>query len=310
MTDARAPLFRSVSEADAVFDVGTDDGASLPVYRLNGPERAGSLLFGHANGMAAGSYGPWLKLLARGVSVFAFDARGHGGSHWPEGPLEDVFSVDRMAGDLAIVARAVQSQIGGGPLAYAGHSLGGASALRLAAKGGAGLFRALVIFEPPVCPPPGARSYAEAIEKQTRLVTGTLKRRVHWPSIEAFRERLEGRGLYRRFDPAMLAAHCRATLRPAPVGYDLCCPPAVESWIYKSHAEADTWSLLPRIGAPVDLIGGDPDVPDNDWVSSALAEMAAVIPNVRFTRVPGAGHQLIAEKPELCAEMLLERIRK
>ena len=71
--------FLSLPDADEVFAVALPDGATLPVYRLAGPPGAPALLFGHANGLAAGSYEPWLRRLAERAQIFAFDARGHGG---------------------------------------------------------------------------------------------------------------------------------------------------------------------------------------------------------------------------------------
>ena len=115
--------------------------------------------------------------------------------------------------------------------------------------------------------------------------------------------------MFARFDPAMLDAHCRATLRPAPEGgFRLCCPPAIESFIFRSHWEADSWARLPAVSIAIDLIGGDPEMPDNDWVSSALPEMAAQMPHARLTQVPGAGHLLISERPEHCAALVHERM--
>jgi pimeloyl-ACP methyl ester carboxylesterase len=301
--------FFSLAAADDIFTVAMPDGAVLPVYQLNGPAAAPALLFGHANGMAAGSYGPWLARLAARARVFAFDARGHGGSIWPAGAIEQVFAIDRMADDLLHVTGAVAARAGTSQIAYAGHSLGGAAALRLAAAGRAPRWSAAVIFEPPIFPPPSAPLYAEAVAKQRRLVAGTEKRREFWPSPEALAERLKGRGMFARFDPAMLDAHCRATLRPtAAGGYRLCCPPAIESFIFRSHGEADTWARLPAVTIAVELIGGDPAVPDNDWISSALPEMAAQMPQAHLTQMRGAGHLLISERPAPCADLVLARI--
>jgi len=301
--------FLSLDDASEVFAVAMTDGALLPVYEIAGTKGAPALLFGHANGMAAGSYGPWLKRLAARTHVFAFDARGHGGSTWPEGRLEEVFSVDRMADDLAAVTRAVAARVGGAPLAYAGHSLGGASALWLAMRGEAPRWSAAMIFEPPIFPPPTSPLYAAATEKQIRLVEGTQKRRTHWPSPDALAERLKGRGMFARFDPAMLAAHCRATLKPAAEGgYRLCCPPPVEGFIFKSHWQAGSWARLGDVSIAVDLIGGDADVPDNDWVSAALPEMARQIAGAHLTQVKGAGHLLISEQPEFCAHLVWQHM--
>jgi pimeloyl-ACP methyl ester carboxylesterase len=301
-----SPAFRSLASADAVIAAAMPDGAVLPVYRIDGATDGPVLLFGHANGMAAGSYEPWLRMLAAGARVFAFDARGHGGSTWPERPLAEVFAVDRIADDLAHVTNRVAAETGAA-VSYVGHSLGAAAALRLLVLGHAPPWRALVAFEPPIFPPPGSASRGEALEKQARLIAGTLKRRAEWPSPAAFAERLAGRGMFARFDRAMLEAHCRATLRPSEDGgFRLCCAPEIESFIFKSHAECDTWERLPSVAGALTLIGGDPAMPDNDWVSNALPEMAALMPKARLEQVRGAGHLLISEQPLRCAELVRE----
>jgi len=301
-----SPEFLSLPEADEVFSVTTDDGAVLPVYGLAGPQDGPALLFGHANGLAAGSYTPWLKMLAQSCRVFAWDARGHGGSRWPDGPLEEVFSVDRMADDLAAVSRAVAARAG--VPAYVGHSLGGAAGLRLAFTGRAPDWPRLLIFEPPIFPPPSSRFYDGANARQEILIAGTLKRRTDWPSPEAFCERLKGRGMFGRFDPAMLLAHCRATLKPKPPGFTLCCPPAVEAMLFRRHQKAADWTSLSRIARPLDLIGGDPATPDNDWISAALPDMAACAPQARLIQIAGTGHMLICEAPAACAAFVLARV--
>ena len=62
--------FLSFPDADTVFTVATPDGATLPVYELAAKRPCGkALLLGHANGLAVGSYGPWLKDLARDLRI-------------------------------------------------------------------------------------------------------------------------------------------------------------------------------------------------------------------------------------------------
>ena len=304
------PAFCSLADADAVITVAMPDGAQLPVYRIDGARDGPVLLFGHANGMAAGSYEPWLRMLAAQARVFAFDARGHGGSTWPDGPVETVFAVDRIADDLVHLTRRVAAEAGVAQVAYVGHSLGAAAALRLLALGRAPDWRSFTAFEPPIFPPAGSAARAEAVEKQQRLVAGTLKRRAEWPSPDALAERLKGRGMFARFDRDMLEAHCRATLRPAQGGgFRLCCPPEIESFIFKSQSDADTWPRLAAVTRQVTLIGGDPAMPDNDWVSSALPELAAQMPNAHLVQVRGAGHLLISEQPRRCADLVGDSLR-
>jgi pimeloyl-ACP methyl ester carboxylesterase len=289
--------------------IATSDGAALPLYSFGGPAAAPVVLFGHANGLAAQCYAPWLDQLAARLRVFAFDARGHGRSIVPEGPIETLFSTDRLAEDLVPMTRAVAAIAGVDAVAWCGHSLGAASALRLAALGRAPAWSALIAFEPPIFPPRSAALYDAVRAMQDRLIAGTLKRRTHWASPEALAQRLKGTGLYARYRDDMLAAHCRAILKPAPGGgFELRCPPAIESHIFRGHGEADTWQRLGAIGIPVELAGGDPATPENDWVSGALPDMAAAIPHARFEMLPGSGHLLIAEDPAWCARLVFDRL--
>ena len=302
---------RFLSLADAVdgFEVEASDGARLPVYEAGGARSTPALLVGHANGLAAGSYGPWLRDLARDFRVFAFDARGHGGSTWPEGPLETVFSVDRLADDLADIVTALRARLGALPLHYAGHSLAAAAALRLAARGIELPFDRITLFEPPIFPPEDALNHPEAIEQQEKLIRGAARRQARWESPEALFDYLRTRGVFRSFVPEMLAAHCRATLRPDPTGgCVLCCPPAVESTIFAVHRDADTWQRLPRIRQRLNLVSGDASAADRDWVSGAMGRIAARIPGADRVELPGTGHMMIFQQPGTCRELLLRTV--
>jgi pimeloyl-ACP methyl ester carboxylesterase len=155
-------------------------------------------------------------------------------------------------------------------------------------------------IEPPIFPAPGTSVREEAERIQDRLVAGAAKRRADWPSPQAFYERLKAsQSVFARFADDMLLAHCRATLKPKPegAGYTLCCPPAVECAVFEAHRRSDSWSKLGRIDRALDLVGGDPNRPDRDWVSTAMPEMAAQMKRARLTVLAGAGHLMISEEP-------------
>lgn len=296
----------SLGAGDETFSVRAADGAVLPVHAWGGPAGAPALLVAHANGLAALSYAPWLADLAADLAVFAYDARGHGAASWPSGPLDEVFHVDRFADDLALVAGAVLARLGGRPLLFAGHSLGAAAALRLAGRGGKLPWRQSLLFEPPVFPDRSSPHHAAAAAKQTPLIERSAERRAFWESPEALGGLLAARGPFRRARPDLLAAHCRASLRPLPEGgWTLACPPAVESAIFRNHRIADTWQRLPAIAAPVHLVGGDPALADAGWVSAVLPEMAQRIPGARLTMLAGRGHMMIFEAPDSCRALVL-----
>lgn len=292
--------FRSLADADSIFTVATADGGQLPIYELR-PRAAvdAALLLGHANGLPAGSYGPWLRDLACDVHVFAFDARGHGGATWPAGPFDEVFHVDRFADDLRRVADVVTARLGATPLSYLGHSLGGAAAIDLAAAGRLPDFAGIMLLEPPIFPPPDSPVRHEAETRQTQLVEGAKRRHADWPSVEAFRERLKsGNSPFTRFAPAMLDAHCRAALKSkGGDGFTLASPPEVEAAIFTAHRHSDTWLRLDRIERALDLVGGDPNRPDRDWVARAMPEMAQRMKRARLTQLARIGHLMIQEDP-------------
>jgi pimeloyl-ACP methyl ester carboxylesterase len=305
MTD---PSFRSLP-ADEIFTVSAGDGALLPVYALGGPPKAPALLFAHANGLAAGSYEPWLRALAGDLRVFAYDARGHGGALWPEGPLDVVFHVDRFADDLAEVAAACAGRLPGVPLHYCGHSLGAAAAVRLLSRGGAPPWTRAILCEPPVFPPRSSPHFAGALVEQQSLIKRSAVRRGRWASPAALAAALDGRGPFARFRPEMLEAHCHATLRPMAEGdYALACPPAVESVIFESHRDADTWQRLGAARGAILLISGDPSLADAGWIATVLPDMAAAIPGARLQVLAGAGHLMISEEPERCRVLVLDEV--
>ena len=303
--------FLSFPEADDVFWVTAADGARLPVYALAGAPSSPALLFGHANGFAAGSYAPWLRALARHARVFAFDARGHGGSHWPEGPLEDVFCTERFAADLGCIAAAVTARLDGEALAYVGHSLGAAAAPHLAVSGGAPRWTRAVFFEPPIFPPPTVPGADIAAHAVASCAAGAARRRADWPSPDAFFDRLKGRGPFAHFTDAMLRAHCRATLKPNASGsYTLACPPSVEAAIYLNQRDTGTWRQASGIETPMLLVSGDPTLSDRSWISLVIGALVRQIPHARLSILPGTGHLMLFEQPHQCLELVCARLRE
>jgi 2-succinyl-6-hydroxy-2,4-cyclohexadiene-1-carboxylate synthase len=74
------------------------------------------------------------------------------------------------------------------------------------------------------------------------------------------------------------------------------------SFIHHGLAEMpDLRPWLARVSSPVDILAGERDV---KFVGLAR-ELAAIIPGARLRIVPGAGHNLLLERPALCSELLL-----
>lgn len=320
MHDASASVpFRSIAAeiAESVAVAG-DGGLTLRLYRLRAGRRGGPVvLWGHCGSSAAGSYLPLLTGLAADADVFAFDARGHGGSDTPAPSSlppgdgsEPLYTPNRFARDVAAIARTVAAIVPGRPIHYAAHSLNAAALLRLGgcmAKDFAALpWGNFALFEPPVFPPAQSASHAEAREKNRLLIARTLVRRRSWASREMLVDYLYGRGIFAAFTRADLATHIAATLRPGPDGaFELACSPEIEASMYAGFGEDSTWRSLPNFPYPqrLHLIGGDPDAgADRDWVTAIIVEAAARLPGARISVWRDHGHFMVFRDPARAAD--------
>ncbi len=167
------------------------NGVELAVYEW--PGEGPPALLAHANSFHGRCWDPVVAALP-GRRRIALDLRGHGRSAKPAPP----YSWPDFGADLAALAGALGLRGAVG----VGHSLGG-YATALAAALAPGAFAALLLIDPVILPPayytgaplPGAH--------------GAARRRSHWPSPEAFYERLHAREPFSRWEPAALRAYCR-----------------------------------------------------------------------------------------------------
>ncbi len=300
-------------EAARAITLTAADGLRLRLYEFpDGPRDGPALLWGHANGFAAGSYLPLLQELAADFRVFAFDARAHGGSEAPAAPLERSLHIDRFARDVGMFSRAVRAHVGDEvPLYYASHSFSGVAALRLAAVFGEVPWRAMTLFEPPLVPSVEHPEHAVAYGKSFGLVALARRRRRRWASPAAFADSLAGRTPFSAFRPDMLAAHTRATLRPSGEGdYVLCCPPEAEAAIYLTVLNSSTFRALPNLRIPAHFVAGDPAPPDGppSWAALVQGLAAERAPRGRLTVLRGVGHMMPFERPDRCRDLVREML--
>lgn len=307
------------AEAADVEWVDGCNGTALRLYRLYGPvqgdqAQAGpSLLFGHANGFAAGSYLPWLQRLAERMPVFAYDARGHGGSAHPGQPLAETTHVDALAEDLALVVAAVRRQVGQGvPIHFAAHSFSGLAALRLGAVHDCMPFASASLFEPPISPTPDLPEHAVSGELSQGLIKGAERRRREWQSPDAYFARLDANPHFAAWDRPMMAAHARATLRPKPNGngYELACDPAVEAAGYRMTLNSSTFRFVDRFCCPTMFVASDPPEAGGppSWAARMQWLVSQRVPGAKLVHLSGTSHMMLFERPDECLRHLLAHI--
>jgi pimeloyl-ACP methyl ester carboxylesterase len=297
-------------------------GLTLHLYRLPGV-RPGLpiVVFAHACGFAAGAYLPLFERLAGIAEIFAFDARGHGGS---DGPVADlsIYTPDNFARDLGRIGKAVTAHAAGRDIYYVGHSLGAATLLRLGAASPDVLetvpWRGFLLFEPPIFPSIDVAEHDEAAAKDRNLVARTLRRRPLWPSPEALAEAVSGRGLFRRISPEFLIAYARATLRPSDGAYRLACPPEIEAQTFAAFGSDATFRLLQKFPhrVPLHLVAGDPDSgADRNWTTAVATQLADRLGlradssgARRFTQLREHGHLMVQESPEITVSFVSQML--
>ncbi|MDA3038229.1 MAG: alpha/beta hydrolase [Actinomycetota bacterium] len=107
------------SDAPPPIHLEATDGVSLALHHLGG--EGPPLLFVHATGFNARTYGPFVAPLARHYTVWGPDLRAHG---WSTGPANGNFSWDRLAVDLLTVVDHLELEHG--TVLGVGHSVGAA----------------------------------------------------------------------------------------------------------------------------------------------------------------------------------------
>ena len=225
----------------------------------HGPEDAPAVLLLGSLGSTLEMWDPQLPALAEDFRVIRFDTRGHGRSPVPTGP----YSLDDLVDD----AVALLDRLGVGSAAVVGLSLGGMTAMRLAAREPQRVTSLAVLCTSALLGPASAwiqRAAQVRSEGTGSVADAVVDRWLTGPAQVAHPERV---------------AALRAMVADTPAeGYASCC---------EAIAGMDLRSDLPTITAPTLAIAGadDPATPPEH-----LREIAAAIPGSRLLVLPDAAH--------------------
>ena len=138
------------------------DGA-LIMLRRHGNAAGPRLVLSHGNGLAADLYYPFWSLFTDRYDIILYDFRSHG---W--NPVGDrrVHNIPTFVRDSQYLAQAIDARFGEKPKIGIFHSLSALTALLHGIAESA--FSALVLFDPPVCPPGRAPEDFEVTGQQLR----------------------------------------------------------------------------------------------------------------------------------------------
>jgi 3-oxoadipate enol-lactonase len=223
---------------------------------VDGPAGAPPVLLLGSLGSTLAMWEAQVAALAGPYRVVRADLRGHGGSPAPPGP----YAID----DLVADAVALLDRLGIGAAHVVGVSLGGMTAMRLAALHPDRVDRLAVLCTSALLG--RASDWAERAATVRASGTGAVA-----PAVVG-RWFTEAR---RKADPDLVARHERMVAGTPPEGYAACC---------EAIAVMDLRADLPRIVAPTLAIAGadDPATPPDH-----LREIAAAVPGARLLVLPG-----------------------
>lgn len=270
--------------------------SSALMWDRAGPE-APWLHFGHATGMHAALYARLLAPLSTRFNILAPDALGHGASQ-RDGMAPEDLGWDRHAADGLALMGQVQPER---PWWLVGHSMGATCAL-IAAVTAPERVAGMVLLDPPFIPFEMARDFLGRRETPPNpLADQALRRRADFASREEALAAYAGRGVFKQFSQADLEAYVAGGFVDVEGGVRLACLPETESMTYRG-VRLDVEDMLERLERPFVLLAGETGstVPEMEFGVFAAHRCCR-----KAARVPGTGHFLPLQAPEVIRENIL-----
>ena len=202
------------------------------------------LPWAHANGSSAGSYLPFLVRLSNCFRVFAYNARGHGGSSRPQKPYGATLSFDTFARDMESIVYTNHDRIGDVPLYFAGHSFSGATMYYLGGHYGFAPWRSVTTFNATILPNNPPEIPKMLTKNQIDHCKRAKRRRADWPGLATYKAALGRPGAFDDWTTEMLEAHCKASISPINDGYTLACLPKIEAVVFAGVRDSRPWQSL------------------------------------------------------------------
>lgn len=246
---------------------------------VSGRPDAPVVVFSNSLGSTHRMWDAQLATFEERFRVVRYDTRGHGQSPVPDGP----YSIDDLADDVIALLDALDVE----RAHVVGLSLGGMTAMRLAARNPERVDRLALLCTGAQLPPASAWTDRAATVRAdgTKAVAEAVVARWFTPQFLAERPDLKAE------HEAMVAA------TPAE-GYAGCC---------EAIAALDLRADLPNITAPTLAIAGtdDPATPP-----AKLAEIADTVRNGRLVEVAHAAHLANAEQPGIITPALIDFLER
>ena len=294
----RDPASLAPPGAISTAEAKLEGGVAVPVRRYGNPDGA-RLLMSHGNGLAIDLYYPFWSLLLDEFDVIVFDLRNHGAN--PSGDLAR-HSLPTFCRDLEAVGQVVDRAFGVRPRAGIYHSVS-CLAAALAPSLGAS-YAALVLFDPPLFQAGvGQRVFELACHQ---AAARTRIRASRFRNQQEFIDLMNAQPALARVVPDVPRLMARTTLRSAADGCELRCPPEYEAKILASISGFSRMVDPDSLPLPVKVIGADPSLKHYFLPACDLSRSKSV----DYEFLPGTTHLAQLEKPEECARLTVDFLRR
>lgn len=238
-----------------------------------------------------------LPFLTPHFRCYGLDLRGHGRSR----PTVADYSVDRDR--FAEDVMAVVEELGGQPIRYAAHSLGGAAAA-FAGVRRPEIFHSLWLFEPVVVPEDFTREGGPSF-----LIEAARKRRMEFDSVDAAYENFMAKPPYATCDPAAVRGYVELGTRA--VGDDgrvrLSCEGEDEARVFEGGQPLD-FALLAALDCPTIVASGENTGGPHAIPAAVAPLIAEALPNAQLEEHAGLSHFGPMEAPELMAQSIISHL--
>ena len=259
------------------------------------------LVFLHANGYPPDCYSPLLSRLAESYHVTAMAQR----PLWPDSRPEEIEDWRPLTDDFLRYLDAHHST----PIVCVGHSMGGTALLRAALQEQE-RFKAIVLLDPVLLPPPYI-AYWNVVrklkigERHHPFLKAARQRRQQFDDLERLYQSYRRKSVFRYFDGEALRAYVNGIACQADDGvYQLCYSSEWEIHIYRTSLwrDMDIWRGLPNLELPTLIVRGAET--DTFWERTGKLVQRKQ-PKVRIEALEKSTHLVALEQPKEVSKLTL-----
>jgi pimeloyl-ACP methyl ester carboxylesterase len=167
------------------------------------------------------------------------------------------------------------------------------------------LWEAMVLFDPPMVPPPGHRLHDECDREMRLLSHWAMRRQDRFDDPAELAGQLAATRGFAGWVAGAHALAARAVLRRDGEAWVLACPGELEARIYEGNGTIDIWPQASDFERPVLVVASDPEHAAAQTPATSCRALAEEC-GFPYVSIPGTGHFLQIEEPERCAAEVLD----